>query len=225
MFSIVGTQVAGDTGMNIVGCTLVGCVAAIRGGSLNAVMYGAASPLLGQPGVRWVAFPSYLLVAISASILTFFGWPYYCRLQANQYIQNVIGKENLESNGRIGLQAFCEAWKRDALFRTTIRDALPHVKSNAGIDPAAATVEGYVEGRDVIGTLAKHWSAPQKVKGDFIDDGHLYFEDIDSDSSGDIDIRELERVVQHRFYNGWETYWMDTMGLSALSIFFYIYSY
>ena len=28
LFAVVGAQVAGDTGMNLVGCTLVGCAAA-----------------------------------------------------------------------------------------------------------------------------------------------------------------------------------------------------
>ena len=51
LFAIVGTQVAGDAGMKLVGCVLVGCVAALGGGSVNAVLYGAASPMLGRQKV------------------------------------------------------------------------------------------------------------------------------------------------------------------------------
>ena len=29
---------------------------------------------------------------------------------------------------------------------------------------------------------------------------------------------ELRRLVQRRFHSGWETYWLDTLGLSSLSI-------
>ena len=36
-YAIGGTQVAGDAGMNVVGCTFVGCVSALGGGTLNSV--------------------------------------------------------------------------------------------------------------------------------------------------------------------------------------------
>ena len=53
LFAVVGTQVAGEIGnMNMVGCCLVGCAAAMGGGSLNTMMYGGASPIIGNPGVR-----------------------------------------------------------------------------------------------------------------------------------------------------------------------------
>jgi hypothetical protein len=34
LFSVVGTQVAGDAGFNLVGCTLVGCIAGLGGRSI-----------------------------------------------------------------------------------------------------------------------------------------------------------------------------------------------
>ena len=50
LFAVVGTQVAGEIGnMNMVGCCLVGCAAAMGGGSLNLCMYGGANPLIGNP--------------------------------------------------------------------------------------------------------------------------------------------------------------------------------
>ena len=51
-----------------------------------------------------------------------------------------------------------------------------------------------------------------------VDDGVPYFEYLDNDGSGDIDVEELKALVKHRFYHGWETYVLDTLGLSSLSI-------
>lgn len=50
LFAVVGTQAAGDCGMNIVGCTLVGCAAALGGGSINAMLYGGYIAPVGSTG-------------------------------------------------------------------------------------------------------------------------------------------------------------------------------
>jgi uncharacterized membrane protein YeiH len=50
LFAVVGAQVAGDAGMNIVGAALVGCVTCMGGGTLNNLMYGH-STLEAQTGV------------------------------------------------------------------------------------------------------------------------------------------------------------------------------
>lgn len=76
LFSIVGTQVAGDAGFNIVGCTLVGCIAGLGGRTINNLLYGNSAPLLRQlPGVFWARQPHYLAVTIGSSIAMFFAWP------------------------------------------------------------------------------------------------------------------------------------------------------
>lgn len=48
LFSVVGTQVAGDAGFNLVGCTLVGCVAGLGGRTINNLLFGAT-----RNGVFW----------------------------------------------------------------------------------------------------------------------------------------------------------------------------
>ena len=106
LFAVVGAQVAGDAGMNLVGCSLVGCAAAMGGGSINALLYGGTTPLLGSsPGVRWVANPSFLVVAFIASFLTFFGWPYYCKTRANRYIDDA----DIDRSGTISRFEFLQA--------------------------------------------------------------------------------------------------------------------
>ena len=62
LFSIVGTLTAGDVGMNIIGCCLVGCVASLGGGTMNHLFYGGS--ILGKSSsVFWVRTPAYLAVA------------------------------------------------------------------------------------------------------------------------------------------------------------------
>ena len=41
-FAIVGAHTAGEAGMHVAGATLVGCVIAIGGGTLNAMIMGSA---------------------------------------------------------------------------------------------------------------------------------------------------------------------------------------
>ena len=73
LFACVGVQVAGgEAGMNLIGCTLVGCVAGLGGGTVNSLLYGAA-----RDGVSWARRPSFLVVAVGASIATFVLWPMY----------------------------------------------------------------------------------------------------------------------------------------------------
>lgn len=198
LFAIVGTQVAGDAGMNIVGCSLVGCVAALGGASLNAMLYGGASPFLGRPGVRFVVHPSFLIVALVSSVLTFVGWPYYCQIQAEHYLKDVIGHDRLNSKGCVDKKVFLETWERDdddETFRKTIRDALPKIRPSQ-----------------------QHQPFDNNDNDDDKDDGSFYFDHLDIDGSGDLDLIELEKLVQHRFYNGWETYALDTLALGSLSI-------
>ena len=47
-YAIAGTQVAGEAGMNVIGCCLVGIISSLGGGSVNALLYG-----YGKNGVPW----------------------------------------------------------------------------------------------------------------------------------------------------------------------------
>ena len=124
LFAVVGTQVAGDQGMNIVGCALVGCVAAMGGGTLNNLLYGISSPLLGKQGVFWVKDPRKLMLSLAASVFTFFAWPEYCRWQAQRELRDVIGENNLEADGSVGQAAFVAACNRDAEFLANVQVGL-----------------------------------------------------------------------------------------------------
>lgn len=154
LFSVVGTQVAGDAGFNLVGCALVGCVAGLGGRSINNMLYGSSSPLLKQlPGVFWARNPSYLAVAVGSSLVTFFAWPFYCEKMSAYYLEKVIGKENLEEDGSVGEVAFVEACARDEEFLITIRiGMLPKIKMNAMKEMSASELFHHID-LDSSGTI------------------------------------------------------------------------
>ena len=182
LFAIVGTQVAGNVGMNIIGCGLVGCVAALGGGTLNSIFYGVSSPLLfGQPGVFWARNYKYLAVALSASIVTFFGWPAYCHSQAESYVDDAIGKENLHQDGSVSKRVFIDACRRNNKFMETLTIAFPEETSG-------------------------------------MDNPECFFNRLDTNQSGTIDIQSLEALAQKKFDNSVETYVLDSAALGAFSI-------
>jgi uncharacterized membrane protein YeiH len=133
VFAVVGTQIAGDAGMNIVGCALVGCVAAMGGGTLNNLLYGSSAPVHGRPGVFWARDHRYLAIALGASVLTFFAWPVYCRSISDHYLEGVIGKENVEEDGSVSKAAFVAACHRDEDFLASVRTALPSPRTDPGL--------------------------------------------------------------------------------------------
>jgi len=217
----VGAQVAGDAGMNLVGCSLVGCAAAMGGGSLNALLYGGTNALLANsPGVRWVANPSFLVVAMVASIATFFVWPYYCQVQANRFIEHAIGQDNIEgADDSIGEDAFLAAWHHHPTFQQAIKDALPNLQyTHKRHTFFQEVIQDALPHLKKLPHLNKHKSHGGRRKRIMDEEGLAYFRHIDSDGSGDIDRSELQTIVQERFHNGWETYWLDTFGLTSLSL-------
>jgi uncharacterized membrane protein YeiH len=127
LFSAVGTLAAGDSGMNMIGCCLVGCVSALGGGTLNNLLYGGT--ILGKnSAVYWCKDWRYLAVAVTASLLTFFGWPHYVTRTSEHYLTQVFGEDNLEPGGGCGKRAFVEACRRDMQLLNTCRTAMPFAK-------------------------------------------------------------------------------------------------
>lgn len=135
-------------------------------------------------------------------------------------MENIVGLDNLNHNRAISQQVFTETWKRDAGFRQTIREALPKLQYYGSSDEddnhtinASHHQHGNHNPASIYGS-----KGDDSAEETGIDDSSVYFEHLDQDQSGDIDIDELKALVKHRFYNGWETYLLDTLGLSSLSI-------
>lgn len=80
LFAVVGAEMAGQAGMNVVGCTLVGCIAAMGGGTVNNLITGVTP-------VFWLRDPRFLLAAASSSIATFYLWPQYESWAATREVQ------------------------------------------------------------------------------------------------------------------------------------------
>ncbi|KAJ8600415.1 hypothetical protein CTAYLR_001462 [Chrysophaeum taylorii] len=70
LFAMSGTLVAGEAGMHVVGASLVGCAASMGGGTINNIIMGSTAG-----GVFWIREPTYLLIAVCASVITFYSWP------------------------------------------------------------------------------------------------------------------------------------------------------
>ena len=80
LFAVVGAEAAGQAGMHVVGCTLVGCIAACGGGTLNNLM-------TGHTPVFWLRDSRFLLAAVVSSIATFYLWPKYESWAARRELQ------------------------------------------------------------------------------------------------------------------------------------------
>ena len=188
LFSVVGTQVAGDAGFNIVGCTLVGCVAGLGGRSINNILYGTSSLVTKMPGVFWARNHMYLTVAIVSSLVTFFAWPVYCEKMSLYYLEKVIGKDKLEKDGSVGKEAFLAACERDQDFLQNIYRSAQRI-------------------------LPKSTSHMQNVPN-----SSELFHLIDLDNSGTIDSNELSLLMQEHVRNSYVIYAVDTVALAAISV-------
>lgn len=86
LFAVVGTIIAGQAGMNIVGTTFVGGVASMGGGSLNNILTGNT-----RGGVFWMKDWRFLTIALMSSVATFHLWPMYEESVATHYYAEIHG--------------------------------------------------------------------------------------------------------------------------------------
>jgi len=110
VFAHGGVIAAGKRGLDLLGCIVVGCVTAMGGGTIRGALIG----IEGAHPVFWIAEPEYLIVALVASLFTFFFWP------------KVLSKEVRESKpmetalnwlDAISLGGFCIIGANAALVR------------------------------------------------------------------------------------------------------------
>ena len=71
VFAHGGVIAAGKRGLDLLGCIVVGCITAMGGGTIRGALVG----IEGAHPVFWIAEPEYLIVALLASVFTFFFWP------------------------------------------------------------------------------------------------------------------------------------------------------
>ena len=128
LFAGIGTIIAGQAGMNIVGCSFVGGVASMGGGTLNNVLTGNT-----RGGVFWMKNSAFLAISMATSIATFYLWPKYEELIASRYVcemQRVTG----EAHGcSVDYEQFRQALNSDAQLAQRIYDTCkPHLEAEMG---------------------------------------------------------------------------------------------
>lgn len=101
LYCMLGTLIAGNAGMHILGAMLVGTISATGGGTLNNL-------LMNRHQVWWVEEPRWLMLCLVTSASTFYLWP---------VLEDTIAKREcagmkVDKNGRIDFQAF-QAWLHD----------------------------------------------------------------------------------------------------------------
>ena len=192
LFACVGVQIAGgEAGMNLVGCTLIGCVAAMGGGTVNNLLYGAAHP----DGVFWVRSPSFLFVALTVSVLTFFAWPMYCEHQAAQELKTA----------RDTLKALAKAEEAEGKSKSS-RLGKAQLSRRSSVELLETNPDFHQRACQVLGLHPKTTSA------------YEIFRRMDTDQSGHIELEEMCNLVQKGFDQSAYVYAADTMSLAAISV-------
>jgi len=128
LFAMSGTLIAGETGMHVVGAAMVGCAASMGGGTINNVITGATAG-----GVYWIRDPSYLLVAVLASVLTFYSWPSLELELARREMEDV-----LPATSAVSLAEFESALHEHPDFDRRLRRA---VRDELGADAVSAAAD------------------------------------------------------------------------------------
>eukprot|EP00965_Chrysotila_dentata_P229631 6197293-Pleurochrysis_carterae.AAC.5 len=190
-FAIAGTQVAGDAGMNVIGCGFVACVTTLGGGTVNSLLFGAA-----KKGVPWVVDPQHLFIALLTSLITFVAWPEICRIKAEERLlelNHAAASFSIWYEGRNFLPRLsvtsCETVSK-AQFIMACRDQQLYESAAAALAPNAATPP-----------------TPEAL-----------FNILDTDGDGTLRLKELQRMVQLEYDGSKLHYMLDTVALGAASV-------
>mmetsp|Transcript_21828 Transcript_21828/g.33583 ORF Transcript_21828/g.33583 Transcript_21828/m.33583 type:complete len:565 (+) Transcript_21828:87-1781(+) len=203
LFAIVGTQLAGQAGMNVVGATLVGCVASTGGGTLNNCMTGNT-----RGGVFWMRNEYFLMIALASSILTFYLWPIFEQEKARQEF------ETLQICAAKTAQEIISDHIQNDTFPQERSDVvtLAQFESALQADPVLATrlfkaVKSQLEPEIVAAMEAAPVLAPA-----------LIFEWLDRDNEGVLRQHELQLVARLSVMSSPVLYVLETLALGAVAI-------
>jgi uncharacterized membrane protein YeiH len=110
VFAHGGVIAAGKRGLDLLGCIVVGCITAMGGGTIRGALVG----IEGAHPVFWIAEPEYLIVALLASVFTFFFWP---KVLTKEIRESKAMEQALNWLDAISLGGFCIIGANAALVR------------------------------------------------------------------------------------------------------------
>ena len=96
VFALTGTLAAAARGMDILGCTIVGTITAVGGGTVRDILLG------GGRRAFWMEEIEYLFICVGVSAATFLAWP---RLEAAFGVRET--DEWVDWADALGVGAFC----------------------------------------------------------------------------------------------------------------------
>jgi len=94
VFALAGTVTAATVGMDVLGCSIVGTITAIGGGTIRDI-------LLGSLPVFWVVETEYVLLSLATCLATFLGWEQMKKMGIDD------GSDFLQWWDAVGVGAFC----------------------------------------------------------------------------------------------------------------------
>jgi len=182
-WAVAGAQAGGEVGMHIIGCSFVGCIGSLGGGTVNTWLY---NPTGQVPWTKWP--PVQLMVALAASVVTFFLWPYLVQTMAERQLHKIYAT---------AVQHSWWEWAK--------------VKVNGGAVLRGITESQFVSacedpefGETVAHLLEAKNMSPAEM-----------FEHLDKDDSGTLDAEELERLVKMKYDGSTFRYMLDSVSVSV----------
>ena len=111
LYVMMGTLVAGESGLNVVGSVFVGCISGLGGGTLNDMM-------MGKVPVFWMKQTGLLTACILTSMLTFYGWPVIEEVIA----ENEIQKISPGTPGYVSFEGFSDWLRGESWLTQKVRE-------------------------------------------------------------------------------------------------------
>jgi len=223
LFAMIGTVIAGQAGMNIVGTTFVGSVAAMGGGSLNNMLTGV------RGGVFWVRDWRFLAISLAVSIATFHLWPMYeesvaehfcADLHLQVYEKSARGlttrisprssttkseREDVEGDG-VTYEEFKEALDNNPALAKRLWDACgPKLRAELGQDAALGALDGVRQ------------SAPDGVRQSAPDGVRLLFNWLTKGGT-ELEPSTLQLVARWEVLNSPRLYAFESVALGAVAV-------
>ena len=223
LFAMIGTVIAGQAGMNIVGTTFVGSVAAMGGGSLNNMLTGV------RGGVFWVRDWRFLAISLAVSIATFHIWPMYeesvaehfcADLHLQVYEKSARGlttrisprssttkseREDVEGDG-VTYEEFKEALDNNPALAKRLWDACgPKLRAELGQDAVLGALDGVRQ------------SAPDGVRQSAPDGVRLLFNWLTKGGT-ELEPSTLQLVARWEVLNSPRLYAFESVALGAVAV-------